>query len=920
MRTRRSIGVLLLTIPLVLALSLPGSATPATPGENRDGAPGAPLTGPAEGDPEDLAIAYIQREPDSLGLTSDDVEELAISSAYTSSHNGVTHVNVQQRLDGLDVFGAVVTVSILPDGSILHVGGRLVEGLAAASGRLESDAVDAVEAAADALNLDEPDDLAVLERPAGAERRTVLTDGGIAESEIPARLGWQVTDAGLRLAWQVEIDEASEAHLWSVAVDAESGELLDVQDWTDHDPRAELDERLQRMGPATSSALSNLSDEPRPGATVFKSANPARDGSSYRIFPQESPDDSDRILSVEPADGNASPFGWHDVDGVPGPEYTITRGNNVHAYTDRDNDGNEDPGGAPDGGPSLTFDFALDLNEHPQNNVAPQITNLFWWCNTFHDLTWLYGFDEASGNFQVNNYGRGGTGGDDVRCEGMDGSGENNANFSTPAADGGRPRMQTFIERGTGLPNAVTLSSGPAAGTYLAMYARFSPAPTTAGTPGTLVLVDDGEGNPNDGCQPYTLPEGSIAVVDTSTACNNYQQTVNAEAAGAVAIVVVHTANNPTLMSGSMNPPVSIPAIRVGLADGNVIKAAIAESPTPGLVHRNTQRPPMRVGEHDVATIIHEYGHGVSNRLTGGLNINCLSGQEQMGEGWSDFFAVTALIDIGIDDPEQPRGIFPYVIYAPPRSEDGLRVRPYSRNMDINPFTYDNIKTGGWMGGSISAPHGIGWGWATILWDMVWDLIDEHGFNPNLYDSWDTGGNNLAYQLVMDGLKIQGCGPGFVAGRDGILAADVALTGGENACLLWNSFARRGLGYSAIQGTTDRNDNTQAFDLPPGCSPTVRLIQAQLDREARAELAALVAAGGITEGLQAKIEHAFDMFDEWIENPRQRGPALSHLRRAVHLLLWQADVVDSGKPNQGDAAALRALAATVQRLIDFVES
>jgi hypothetical protein len=294
---------------------------------------------------------------------------------------------------------------------------------------------------------------------------------------------------------------------------------------------------------------------------------------------------------------------------------------------------------------------------------------------------------------------------------------------------------------------------------------------------------------------------------------------VNAQNAGAVAIVVVHTANNPAIMNGTMIDPVSIPAIRVGQANGNTIKAAIAGEPAPGSVHRNTARPPMRVGDLDNATILHEYGHGLSNRMTGGPGVNCLSGQEQMGEGWSDFVALVALIDTELDDPDGVRGIFPYVVFEPPRTGPGLRPRPYSRTWDIQPFTYDSIKTGGWLnGGSLSAPHGIGHGWAAVLWDMTWDLIDRHGFNPNLYDDWSTGGNNLAFQLVLDGLKIQGCSPTLVTGRDAILAADQALTGGENVCTIWASFARRGLGFSADDGgTTSRNDGTEAFDSHPDC-------------------------------------------------------------------------------------------------------
>ena len=50
--------------------------------------------------------------------------------------------------------------------------------------------------------------------------------------------------------------------------------------------------------------------------------------------------------------------------------------------------------------------------------------------------------------------------------------------------------------------------------------------------------------------------------------------------------------------------------------------------------------------------------------------------------------------------------------------------------METQPFTYDSIKTNGWLNGtSLALPHGLGHGWAAVLWDMTWDLIDKHGFN-----------------------------------------------------------------------------------------------------------------------------------------------------------------------------------------------
>jgi hypothetical protein len=135
--------------------------------------------------------------------------------------------------------------------------------------------------------------------------------------------------------------------------------------------------------------------------------------------------------------------------------------------------------------------------------------------------------------------------------------------------------------------------------------------------------------------------------------------------------------------------------------------------------------------------------------------------------------------------------------------------------MSINPSTYDSTKDVA----TISQPHGVGYVWATMAWEVYWNLVDKYGYNANLYDSWDTGGNNLWWQLVMDGMKLQPCRPGMVDGRNAILAADVALTGGDNQCEIWRGFAKRGLGFSANQGlSSSRIDGTQAFDLPATCT------------------------------------------------------------------------------------------------------
>jgi hypothetical protein len=73
-------------------------------------------------DPVEIALRYVEANPDALGVTDADVDDLAVASSYRSSHNGVTHVNVNQRFDGLEVFGAYATVNVADEGEVLFVG------------------------------------------------------------------------------------------------------------------------------------------------------------------------------------------------------------------------------------------------------------------------------------------------------------------------------------------------------------------------------------------------------------------------------------------------------------------------------------------------------------------------------------------------------------------------------------------------------------------------------------------------------------------------------------------------------------------------------------------------------------------------------------------------------------------------------
>ncbi len=51
------------------------------------------------------------------------------------------------------------------------------------------------------------------------------------------------------------------------------------------------------------------------------------------------------------------------------------------------------------------------------------------------------------------------------------------------------------------------------------------------------------------------------------------------------------------------------------------------------------------------------------------------------------------MLDPALDDPDGPRGMGPYALFQNDRHGNGIRPRPYIRDMEIQPFTYDSIKT-----------------------------------------------------------------------------------------------------------------------------------------------------------------------------------------------------------------------------------
>ncbi len=115
-----------------------------------------PATAAAQ-EPRDVARAYLTQNAAQFGVTAADVADMTTTSLYVTASTGVTHVNLNQRYNGLDVAGGHITVNVGADKQVKYAAGRLLKVAPAAAATATLDATDAVEAAASALGLEEPD-------------------------------------------------------------------------------------------------------------------------------------------------------------------------------------------------------------------------------------------------------------------------------------------------------------------------------------------------------------------------------------------------------------------------------------------------------------------------------------------------------------------------------------------------------------------------------------------------------------------------------------------------------------------------------------------------------------------------------------------------------------------------------------------
>ncbi|MFI5221187.1 MAG: T9SS-dependent M36 family metallopeptidase [Bacteroidia bacterium] len=735
-----------------------------------------------------------------FNLTADDLNTIEITDQYTDAHNGVTHIYLRQSVNGIEITEAISNLHIDKNGRVIAINNSLVSQAKtkAASPNPQIGTQAALSNAAANVQMNVSTIFSKTNTPL-VNNILKISDERVSAEPIKIILHYYTSGNELKLGYLVQLYNNQTSDWWNVRVDASTGEIIWKENWTSNCS-------FNRGAYSRPFSFANLASPRTDEITKFMKTGTG----TYNVVPMpaESPNHAPRQLINSPATANASPFGWHDTNGVAGPEYTITRGNNVFAYDDRANKNN--PGFSPDGGSSLTFDFPFNGDSTTKYDLSAAVTNLFYMNNLVHDVYYNYGFTEAAGNYQANNYGKGGVSGDPVKAEAQDGGGMNNANFSFAPTDGTSGRMQMYLWT-TSSASFTVNSPNSIQGIYNCVPAGFGPGKNPAITQNVVLMQDAGVSPPTyNGCGSLVNPtslNGKIALVDRSNSgCSYTQKVLNAQNNGAVAVIVgLNISGSPYQMSG-FSSSITIPSFMISQSDATKLKGRIADTTVNVTIAAN--KGDSLDGDLDNGVITHESGHGVSIRLTGGPSktSNCLSNAEQAGEGWSDFFALAFTARSG-DKASDARGIATFVV-GQPTSGIGIRTYPYSRDMTINPMTYSYIQTN-------PEVHYIGSFWATVLWDLYWNLVDKYGWSADLYNG--TAGNNRAIQLVMDGLKLQVCSPGFIDSRNAIMLADKMDYGNADSVIIWQTFARRGMGYSASQGSsTSALDQIQKFDLPPG--------------------------------------------------------------------------------------------------------
>ncbi|HZR37418.1 MAG TPA: M36 family metallopeptidase, partial [Nevskia sp.] len=513
---------------------------------------------------------------------------------------------------------------------------------------------------------------------------------------------------------------------------------------------------------------------------------------------------------------------------------TTTTGNNVVAFANIAGGDGFDSGdirGAISSAGTFDYPYTIDVDPTTPSQRQAAIVNQFFVDNWLHDTWYEHGFNEAAGNAQADNYGRGGVAGDPIQAQAQDDSGRNNANMQTPP-DGGSPIQRMFLWDGPMTSSStVDITTPSSIGALNFNTADYGPHAFTA--TGTVLAPQSGDAN---GCNAITTDmTGAIALIDRGS-CSFKTKTLNAQNAGAAAVIIADNRTEPPPGLGddaTITTPITIGTVSITQADGASIHTALGNGAVSGTV--NVQFQADRDGTMDIQIVAHEFFHYVSNRLVGNaLGLSSTQGGG-MGEGWSDFDAMLLTVrpeDAAVSGNDKYQGAYPLSTYVTFSQYFGIRRTPYSTSFSIDPLTFKDISNGqplpttapinGDTSGANNAEvHNTGEIWCNALWEVYAALLNDPRYTF-------AQAKSRMQDYIIEGLKMTPNAPTMLEARDALLAAARATDAGDFA-LMAKAFAKRGMGVDAVGPDRADPDNAGITESYNAIAAGVQVTDATLD-------------------------------------------------------------------------------------------
>jgi len=758
--------------------------------------------------PEAVAHEYLELFAPLYRLTPDELPTARTRYVHDTGRGGVI-VKLIQEIDGIPVFRGEMGLLMNRQLELVAISGNLSPHAAAL--RAPSFAIGFEEAHAAALRdltgRDVEPSRMTLERTRDADRYYSVS--GPANARLlgkPTRIHRVLFQLPDRLvpAYYLEINT--------------SGPVADGSDWHAYVVAASDGALLYRRNMVVDADYRVWVDD-----TAANIPHPGPHGDQGTPHPTGSPYDYPEPAFVDPilVDVDYGPISTNDPWLPLNPDETV--GNNCDAYVDL-----SEPDGLSSGDFRATtvepnsFDRTYDTSLAPnvdQNQQMAAIAQMFYTVNFLHDWYYDNGFDEISGNAQMDNYGRGGIEGDPLLAEGQDYSGTNNANMM-PGTDGTNPRMQQYIWASPEQLYVTIDAPAAIADDYVAAGAAFGP--NVFDVTGEVVLVDDGSGTATDACQPIVNGaevDGKIALIDRGT-CLFVDKVANAEDVGAIAAIIINHEGNEVFTMGGDDTGVTIPSMMVGLSNGDLFKATLGDSETV-IAHMQADTTP-RDSTVDNAIVAHEWGHYLHYRLVAnGLGVNS-NQSSSLSEGYADFSAMMLTVKEGDDEisgNENFGGVYAASTYVSGDFYFGIRRYPYSTDMTKNPLTFQHIENGvplpvgppvgfGSSGDNNAEVHASGEFWCVCLWECYAALLNDSDYTF-------AEAQSLMRDYVVAGLKMNPVDSTFTEARDAMLAAAIAGGDPDHFDLFAAAFAKRGLGVDAVSPARYSNNHSgvvESFD------------------------------------------------------------------------------------------------------------